>query len=158
MKRVLFSLFFVVSLGYSAPPIVESLGDIKLNKTSGKVYLSGRYQANGRFKSDANFLSGGRIYFTLGKEDYSYTLRDVLGHPDLLRKKNDTQIRGIASSDKSPQWQVIQLPYLDGKKISFIPKDKNTPIKKVNVVVDAESSMKSLFLDFGAYNLSFFAS
>jgi hypothetical protein len=155
MKHFILLFIFLSSFASASSEIVESLGEVKLNKTTGKVFLSGVYQANGRFKCDDNFLSGGRIYFTLGKDDYSYTLTDVLGHPDLLRKQSRVELRGLASDPS--KWKITTEPYLGGKRFTFTPTQTQATVKKINVTIDSDKSMKSLYLDFGSHNLSFFA-
>lgn len=156
MKTLLLGLIFVSTFAQAAGEIFEALGEAKLKRTTGKVYLSGKYHANGRFKCDDNFLSGGRIYFTLGSDDYSYTLLDVLGHPDLLRKSK-TSLRDLASEGKASDWQIETASYIKGKRFTLLPKDRNSPIKKIYLVTDEDRIMQSIYLDFGTHNLSFFA-
>lgn len=159
MKILAVFLLLICSFA-NAVGIEESLAQLKISSSRGRVFLSGAYHANGQFKCDYDFLQGGRIFFTLGAVNYTYTLSEVLGSDDVLKKNvNEVDVRGrTIASKRSKEWVVSRTKDKNLRKLIFIPMANNSPIKKIEMVIDAVSSLKSIYIDFGSHNLSFFAS
>ncbi|MEZ4813979.1 MAG: hypothetical protein R3A80_02065 [Bdellovibrionota bacterium] len=159
MKRVSFLLLFFSFIA-NAINIQDTLSQLKLGRSKGRVFLSGAYHANGHFKCDNDFLQGGRISFTLGAEDYSYTLSEVLGSDDILIKKiaNENAVLRDVASMNSNKWVLKKTKDKESKKLIFLPTVSDSRIKKIEMVIDDLSSLKSIYIDFGSHNLAFFAS
>ena len=140
----------------------KSLSSIRLPKTRGHVSLKGQYHARGVFKCDENFFQGGRIYFTLGVEDYSYTLTELLLTPNVLRKNKESNapLRTLASqsemlSSASVVWGVQKNKEIASEVLSFVPNKKESEVKKLQFVFSPDKKLVVISMDFGAYNLQF---
>lgn len=148
MRALVVTLFFAATLLQARVKEVplSFVTQLRIGQTSGRVYLSGSAHASGNFRCDSDFLQGGKVYFNLNEKDYVYSLGDILQQSQLPRR--------LAS--ESGAWKVEMAREGDNDRYLLISRLKEFPVRKIEILLDDQRSLRSFYVDFGTHNLAFF--